>query len=130
MTDDEDEESFEVERILYQKQGPHPVTGRPVTLYLVKWEGYPEEECSWEPRDNFDGTDIFEAWAKQWQEGDILDPVDLKRVQDQMDAFNAQNESANESGHSDESDEGSDTIYHVASETEPPPKRQKLVRQA
>ena len=43
MSDDE-EESFEVERILYQRQGPHPMTGDIVTLYLVKWENYPEEE--------------------------------------------------------------------------------------
>ena len=30
--------------------------------YLVMWEGYPEERCTWEPETNFDGGVIIPAW--------------------------------------------------------------------
>ena len=123
MSDDE-EGSYEVERILAQKQGPHPTTGKPVTLYLVKWENYPENQCTWEPRENFDGFNIFVDWEKQWKDGDVLDPIDLKRVEDQMAAFNAG------SGSIHESEESSDVEYHTASESEPLAKKQKLVSEA
>jgi hypothetical protein len=44
------EEVYTVERILCHK----PAGARKAhTLYLVKWQGYSEEECTWEPERNF-----------------------------------------------------------------------------
>lgn len=38
---------FSIEKILKSKKGKNE------TLYLVKWEGYPMKDCTWEPRSHF-----------------------------------------------------------------------------
>ena len=30
--------------------------------YLVRWEGYPDERCTWEPRSNFKADNIIDDW--------------------------------------------------------------------
>src|SRR6201999_3062735 len=39
-------EEYEVEGILYQRQGQHE------DEYLIKWKGYPHSENTWEPKSN------------------------------------------------------------------------------
>ena len=43
---------FEVERILARRRVGR---GRGQMQYLVKWKGWPNENCSWEPADGLDG---------------------------------------------------------------------------
>jgi hypothetical protein len=48
---------YYVDKILERRKSP---TG--VWEYLVKWEGYPESENSWEPGVNIDGASIKQFW--------------------------------------------------------------------
>lgn len=36
-----------------------------VTQYLVKWEGYPEERCTWEPATSFQSLDTLSDWDEK-----------------------------------------------------------------
>lgn len=36
-----------------------------VTQYLVKWEGYPEERCTWEPATSFQSLDTLSDWNEK-----------------------------------------------------------------
>ena len=36
-----------------------------VKEYLVKWEGYPDERCTWEPEENFQDDITLPEWIKQ-----------------------------------------------------------------
>ncbi|KAF2742168.1 hypothetical protein M011DRAFT_472483 [Sporormia fimetaria CBS 119925] len=36
-----------------------------VTKYLVQWSGYPFSQCTWEPKENFDGPLHLEKWDKK-----------------------------------------------------------------
>ena len=36
-----------------------------VREYLVKWEGYPDERCTWEPEENFQNDSTLPEWIKQ-----------------------------------------------------------------
>ena len=51
---DSGELEWEVEAILYHREGKHRVKGRGKTAYdyFVKWKGYGMEEASWEPADH------------------------------------------------------------------------------
>jgi hypothetical protein len=51
-----EEPEYKVEAILEVKK----VRGKP--QYLIKWEGYEEDENSWEPEDNLDCEDLLEAF--------------------------------------------------------------------
>lgn len=35
------------------------------TQYLVKWEGYPEERCTWEPATSFQSLDTLSDWDEK-----------------------------------------------------------------
>ncbi|MDR3542936.1 MAG: chromo domain-containing protein, partial [Desulfosporosinus sp.] len=48
-----------VERILAQRG-----TGRR-TQYLVKWQGYPNEDSSWEPRGNLNCPDLLAEFERR-----------------------------------------------------------------
>lgn len=119
MASDDEEEAYEVERILAEK----PQDGE--TKYLVKWKGYDDEECTWEPLESFDTTEVLDLWKKQKADGDVLEKEDLRRIELQMDAFQkARSANSNPSEHSSEgdSDPESDELL------QPPAKRVKLVR--
>lgn len=83
LNGDEEEEDFEVERILAEKT----IDG--CDKFLVKWKGYPDHECTWEPAENFNFPETLQLWKKQKMNGDILEGDDLHRIQQQMDAFQA-----------------------------------------
>lgn len=51
----EEKDSYEVETILYEKNGD----------YLVKWAGYPEHRATWEGPDSFDNLD---ETMRDWQQ--------------------------------------------------------------
>lgn len=61
----EEEEEYTVEKILEKRMKGGKVE------YLIKWEGYPDSENTWEPQDNLDCPDIingFEAKTKAKKE--------------------------------------------------------------
>ncbi|KAK5087756.1 hypothetical protein LTR05_001971 [Lithohypha guttulata] len=91
--------------------------------YLVKWEGYPDEECTWEPKENFtDAHTILKEWAERRARGDELNQEDIAPIEQKMEcsklrqAAEAQQEEA-------ESD-------FVESEDDRPLKRARLVPDA
>jgi len=51
-----EEEEFTVERILDKRVRNSKVE------YLIKWEGYPDTENTWEPQENLDCPDIISAY--------------------------------------------------------------------
>jgi len=64
-SDGEPEEEYTVEKILDKR-----IRGGK-TEYLIKWEGYPDSENTWEPEDNLDCPDLisgFEEKTKQKKE--------------------------------------------------------------
>jgi len=123
MSSEEDEDDvYDVERILAEKDddlGEH--------VYLVKWDGYPDEECTWEPAEHFTDPDALRQWAAQKARGDTLDAYDVPRIQDQMDAFSARQDKEAD-GEVDGDDKGSQASSTDLDEVqERPRKRLKLV---
>jgi hypothetical protein len=60
---DDDEEEFEIDRILEKKvagKGRHRKT-----LYLVKWKGYPDSDNTWEPYINLKDTAALEQYRSE-----------------------------------------------------------------
>jgi len=57
--DSEGEEEFTVERILDKRVRNSKVE------YLIKWEGYPDTENTWEPQENLDCPDIISAYEER-----------------------------------------------------------------
>ena len=53
---EEEDAEYKVEAILEVKK----VRGKP--QYLIKWEGYEDDENSWEPEDNLDCQDLLDAF--------------------------------------------------------------------
>jgi len=56
-----EEEEFTVERILDKRVRNSKVE------YLIKWEGYPDTENTWEPQENLDCPDIISAYEEKAQ---------------------------------------------------------------
>lgn len=54
-----EEEEFTVEKILDKRMK----NGK--TEYLIKWEGYPDSENTWEPQDNLDCPDIISGFEEK-----------------------------------------------------------------
>ncbi|RVX66437.1 hypothetical protein B0A52_09667 [Exophiala mesophila] len=84
----EDEELYRVERILAERLEADE------KIYLVKWAGYPDEECTWEPKENFTELETITDWETQRNKGDFLDEEEVAAVQMRMDAFQARQEEA------------------------------------
>jgi len=53
---EEEEEEYSVEKILDKRTKGGKVE------YLIKWEGYPDSENTWEPQDNLDCPEIISAF--------------------------------------------------------------------
>ncbi|EXJ93333.1 hypothetical protein A1O1_01725 [Capronia coronata CBS 617.96] len=77
----DDEVEYEVERILAQ----HTTDGK--ILYLVKWLGYPDEQCTWEPKESFLNPQTLADWQQQLAQGDTLDDEEVAALQARMDAY-------------------------------------------
>jgi len=58
-SDAEPEEEYTVEKILDKR-----IRGGK-TEYLIKWEGYPDSENTWEPEDNLDCPDLISAFEEK-----------------------------------------------------------------
>jgi len=58
-SDGEPEEEYTVEKILDKR-----IRGGK-TEYLIKWEGYPDSENTWEPDDNLDCPDLINAFEEK-----------------------------------------------------------------
>jgi len=60
MSDEEGSgEEFSVERILDKRVRSNKVE------YLIKWEGYPDSENTWEPHDNLDCPEIISGFEEK-----------------------------------------------------------------
>lgn len=58
-------------------------------LYLVKWKGYEDLRCTWEPRDSFNTREILQEWKnkkRQIKRG-TRQPFDVEAWQAEMEAF-------------------------------------------
>lgn len=83
MATDQNSGEFEVERIL----ADDVVEGQ--TFYLVKWQGYPDEECTWEPLESFTSKTSIDEWERQKAAGLGLPDEFLVMLQQRMDDFRA-----------------------------------------
>ncbi|KIW92986.1 uncharacterized protein Z519_06835 [Cladophialophora bantiana CBS 173.52] len=82
---DDDSDIYNLERILYQRE----VNGKP--MFLTKWEGYGDAECTWEPSEHF-SEDILAEWEQQRDSGDFLPPEQVAEVEERMEAFQQREE--------------------------------------
>lgn len=118
MASSDEEEAFVVERIYAEKVEDG------TTKYLVKWQNYPDKECTWEPPEHFDDSETLKSWRVQKANGDLLEGEDLRRIQLQMDAFQAA-QSLDENA-SEQSSEGQSDL-ELDEPKQPPAKRLKMV---
>lgn len=73
--------NYGVERILAERKKGERMH------YLVKWQGYSEEECTWEPPENFNDPRTLEEWQERLDIGDTLDEEGITALQKRMDAY-------------------------------------------
>jgi hypothetical protein len=57
--------SYIVERIMQHKTVYRGARRTPSSKYLVKWEGYPLWECTWEPESSFDNNVVLQAYKTE-----------------------------------------------------------------
>jgi len=121
-SDDGGDKIYDVERILAEK-----IDDEDVHVYLVKWDGYSDEECTWEPAENFTHPDALQMWAAQKAHGDTLDAYDLQRIQDQMDTFRIRQVSDADTEDKQEIPHSPSSPVDVDQPHERPKKRFKLI---
>lgn len=119
MASSDQDEVYDVERILAER------LENGVTRYLVKWQNYPDDQCTWEPAENFDTSETLATWTKQKELGDVLEQDDLQRIQSQMDAFQATLTSTGESEEGHDTSEGDSDVDF--DQLQPPKKRLRMV---
>ena len=61
----EDDEEYVVERILDKRFYKNQLQ------YLVKWDGYSEEQSTWEPKENLDCPDLIKAFEDKLKQKKI-----------------------------------------------------------
>lgn len=61
-------------------------------VYLVKWLGYDDSQCTWEPSAHFNQSETLQLWKQQLQQGDAPDEAEVARIQQRMDVFRAEEE--------------------------------------
>ncbi|KAH7370875.1 hypothetical protein BKA65DRAFT_25624 [Rhexocercosporidium sp. MPI-PUGE-AT-0058] len=78
---------FTVDRILAERG---PAKNK---YYLISWEGYPEEESTWEPKDNV-GLDTLEEWNERLEreKNGLDEPFDIARFEALLARLNAEKE--------------------------------------
>ncbi|RYP57858.1 hypothetical protein DL769_009235 [Monosporascus sp. CRB-8-3] len=59
-TDYGPEDDFEVEELLFERENPDVPGG---LEFLIKWAGYPIDQCTWEPRHHL-GDGVYEGWEE------------------------------------------------------------------
>ncbi|RYO86516.1 hypothetical protein DL766_003039 [Monosporascus sp. MC13-8B] len=59
-TDYGPEDDFEVEELLHERENPDAPGG---VEFLIKWAGYPIDQCTWEPRHHL-GDGVYEGWEE------------------------------------------------------------------
>lgn len=77
---------YDIERILAQEE----FNGQ--MLYLVKWQGYAEEQCTWEPSENFSDPQTLREWQQRLDLGDTLDEEGIATLQIRMDEYTKRQE--------------------------------------
>lgn len=118
---DEEEPEYEVERLL----SDDIVEGQ--IFYLVKWVGYPDEQCTWEPLESFNSDETIREWEQAKSVGDVLDDEFLTALQQRMDEFQGRQQESHEENEDYMDDgESDDEVVVVAPRPESASKKQKL----
>lgn len=77
-SDSEDEDEFVVDRIIAQSISNNEEKGE--DMYLVRWEGYSDEECTWEPLDSFKSTETVAQWRQDRSDSRILSQNEVDAI--------------------------------------------------
>ena len=77
-SEEENEEVYDVQRILAEESNGNE------NLYLVRWKGYADEECTWEPKAHFDDPLTLQEWVRQRDAGDFLPSPELEALRSRM----------------------------------------------
>ena len=78
----EQQDEYEIVRVLGED-----VNEKGITVYLVEWEGYPLERCSWEPAAQFTSSESIDQWNVVKQGPRPADYPDEKEVRHRIEAY-------------------------------------------
>jgi len=81
-----EEQMYVVERILAEAVRDGQMK------YLVKWEEYPDNQCTWEPKKHFNDPDTIKNWETKLTAGDSLDDEVIADLEVRMEAYREEEE--------------------------------------